>query len=165
MPFGVYPWYGIWFFLSNFCREQYNQAMATPPIVRSSVIVTRVEVWVTNRNNINSDVRDVAAFMDLAEPRPHNPVILPQAGAFFPGNDANGLYGALIANAQTGTRKINRIFDVLENTAPFDSMAAGEDFEVLFARRLQPNQYSFHPLLGYVSLNTTRSWRWPLNTA
>ncbi len=34
-------------------------------------------------------------------------------------------------------------------------MAAGEDFEVLFARRLQPNQYSFHPLLGYVSLNTT----------
>jgi len=81
------------FFLSNFFREQYNQAMATPPIVRSSVIVTRVEVWVTNRNNINSDVRDVAAFMDLAEPRPHNPVILPQAGAFFPGNDANGLYG------------------------------------------------------------------------
>ena len=143
------------FFLSNFFREQYNQAMATPPIVRSSVIVTRVEVWVTNRNNINSDVRDVAAFMDLAEPRPHNPVILPQAGAFFPGNDANGLYGALIANAQTGTRKINRIFDVLESTAPFDSMAAGEDFEVLFARRLQPNQYSFHPLLGYVSLNTT----------
>ncbi|NBV04123.1 MAG: cell surface protein SprA, partial [Cytophagia bacterium] len=74
---------------------------------------------------------------------------------FFPRNEANGLYGALVANAQAGARKINSIFDVLENTAPFDSLAPARDYEVLFARRLQPNQYSFHPLLGYVSLNTT----------
>ena len=143
------------FFLSNFFREQYNQALATPPIVRSSVIVTRIEVWVTNRNNINSDVRDIAAFMDLGEPRPHNPVVQAGAGAFFPRNDANGLFGALIANVPAGSRKINSIYQVLENNAPFDSMAPSEDYEILFARRLQPNQYSFHPLLGYVSLNTT----------
>lgn len=142
------------FFLSNYFRSQYNQAMSTLPVIRSNIIVTRTEVWVTNRNQINADVRDVVGFMDLAENTPHNPAITSNFIGPYPGNGANNLYEQLIAPINAGARQAADVLDVLENNPPFDSLRNAADYEIIFARKLDPTQYTFHPLLGYISLNS-----------
>lgn len=141
------------FFLSQHFRNNYNQAMSTLPVIRSNVVVTRVEVWVTNRNQISADVRDVVGFMDLAESNPYNPAIQSNGGAIFPRNDANNLYSQLVSPANADARLTNKVLDVLEGVAPFSNLRNASDYEITFARKLDQSQYTFHPLLGYISLN------------
>lgn len=66
------------FFLGDFFRSQYDRALSTLPYVRTSIQITRLEVWVTNRRGRFDDARDVAAFADLGEPQLlHNSFIQP----------------------------------------------------------------------------------------
>lgn len=141
------------FFLAQHFRDQYNGAMATLPVIRSNVVITRVEVWVTNRNQISADVRDVVGFMDLGETNPNNNNLQSNGGGPFPRNEANNLYNELISPGNANARLSNSLLDVLEGNFPFSSLRNAADYEVTFARKLEPNQYTFHPLLGYVSLN------------
>ena len=55
------------FFLSQQFRDDYNDALAQLPLIASSKFVTRVEVWVTNRNSTTEDVRNIVALADLGE--------------------------------------------------------------------------------------------------
>jgi cell surface protein SprA len=142
------------FFLAQHFRDQFNTAMSSIPVVRSNVVVTRVEVWVTNRNQISTDVRDVVGFMDLGESRPHSPVLQTSGGLPFPRNDANNLYSLLIDPANVAARESNRVLDILETAQPLANLRNAADYEITFARKLDPNQYTFHPLLGFVSLNS-----------
>lgn len=141
------------FFLAQHFRDTYNNAMSTLPVIRSNVVVTRVEVWVTNRNQVSADVRDVVGFMDLGEPNPHNPNIFPNGGAIFPRNDANNLYSNLVNPANAAARQTSTVLDILETINPFANLRNAADYEITFARKLEPSQYSFNPLLGFVSLN------------
>ncbi len=142
------------FFLAQYFRDNFNNAMSTLPVVRSNVIITRVEVWVTNRNQVNADVRDVLGFMDLAEHNPYNAAVAPN-GAAVPGNGSNTLYGELTNPANADLRQVNSVFDVLQTRFPFNQLANTADYELTFARKLDPSQYSVNNLLGYISLNTS----------
>ncbi len=142
------------FFLAQYFRDNFNNAMSTIPVIRSNVIITRVEAWVTNRNQINADVRDVLGFMDLAEVNPHNAAIAPN-GATIPGNGANTLYGDLTNPANADLRQVNSAFDILETRFPFNQLNNTSDYELTFARKLDPSQFSVNTLLGYISLNTS----------
>lgn len=141
------------FFLAQHFRDQYNTAMSSLPVIRSNVVVTRVEVWVTNRNQISADVRDVLGFMDLGETRPHNTNITSNGGDIFPRNGANNIFSELIKPENADARQVNQVLDVLEGTFPFSNLRNAADYELTFARKLEASQYSFNPLLGYVSLN------------
>ncbi|MEJ2006217.1 MAG: hypothetical protein P8X57_14920 [Cyclobacteriaceae bacterium] len=55
------------FFLGHFFRDNYESWLATIPFVRSGVNVTRVEVYVVNRNNDTQTLRNVVGFMDMGE--------------------------------------------------------------------------------------------------
>lgn len=141
------------YFLSQYFRDNFNNAMSTLPVVRSNVIITRVEVWVTNRNQVTADVRDVLGFMDMAEPNPYNAAVAPN-GAAVPGNGANSLYGELTNPANADLRQVNNVFDVLQTRFPFNQLSSGADYELTFARKLDPSQYSVNNLLGFISLNS-----------
>ena len=143
------------FFLSHFFRDNYERWLSNLPQVTSSVNVTRIEVYVLNRNQQTASLRNVAAFMDLGEANPNNigldnagsPVFpLANGGGNLPSdNDANSLFAAL----QGLTRDPSLINAELENYG----MVRTTDFEkITGARRLSKEEYTWHPQLGYLSL-------------
>jgi len=55
------------FFLAQYFRDQYELSIATYPYINTAVQITRVEVWVTNRNAQTNNVRNLVALQDLGE--------------------------------------------------------------------------------------------------
>ena len=53
------------FFLGHFFRDHYSQWIANPPQIISGVNITRVEVYILNRNNDTQTLRNVVGLMDL----------------------------------------------------------------------------------------------------
>lgn len=141
------------FFLGQYFYDNFNRAMGSLPVIRSNVVITRVEVWVTSRNNISADVRDVLAFMDMGEVSPWNQTgaIQSTGGSLLTRNNANNLFNSLDAN--TGIRNANNSLDILASTPPFNTLNNTVDYEKTFARKLAPTEYTFNPMLGFISLN------------
>lgn len=59
------------FFLSQYFRNKYDSSLKNYPIIDSRVQITRMEVWITNRQNristTNNNLRNVIALQDLGE--------------------------------------------------------------------------------------------------
>ena len=71
------------FFLSRFFRDQYDAALQNLPVVNSGVVITKIEVWVTNKSSRFDRARNIVAFTGLAENNvgdPSNPMF--DAGLF-----------------------------------------------------------------------------------
>ena len=97
------------FFLSQYFRDIYDEALKNLPVVSSGVNIERIEVWVTNKTSSfeEGSNRNIVGFMDLAENRNHifNKIPSFQAtpGApLYPANDANQLYEQLNTVIQFG---------------------------------------------------------------
>lgn len=138
------------FFLGDFFRRQYNEAMSTLPYVRSSVQINRVEVWVTNKRGRYDDARNVVALSDLGEARRvHNTnITLTNSGALQPRNEANSLYSTLLS--RPALRQIDQVSRELASL-----LTAGADYDKLeSARRLTEQEYDLNPSLGYITLST-----------
>ena len=58
------------YFLSQFFRDQYDQALENYPYIRSKVQIVRVEVWATNRVNRTANILNIVALQDLGEALP-----------------------------------------------------------------------------------------------
>ena len=143
------------FFLSQYFREHYEEALATLPTVTSSINITKVEVWVTNTNSNYENCRNIVAFTDLAEGKDewiynhdkvHSNIYSGQA---FPDNSAN----TLIQNMDTTQiRDLNTVTSYLTN----QGYTSGRDFEkIQKARKLSANEYSINNKLGFITLNIT----------
>ena len=148
------------FFLAHFFRDTYDQALANYPFIASPAQITRIEVWVTNRQQQTDNVRSIIAFQDLAESAPEN-VSFNAPDAFYTGlnqlpyNAANFLNPALIGasglsaeirapRANLGT--INVLGQRLTNGIHFTNLSN--------ARKLEEGvNYTFNQQLGYISLN------------
>jgi len=144
------------FFLSNFFRDQYNDAQKNYPIL-SKISVKKIEVWITNRAGNFDDSRNILAFMDLGE-RGKN--IFNQglwtennAGQQQASNNANSLYAAM-NNTYSDVRNINNVtstFDVLRSS----NFIGGQDYEKIEnARLLNQSEYTLNSRLGFISLNS-----------
>ena len=55
------------FFLSQFFIDNYANSLKNYPLISSQVNITRIEVWVTNRNASTEDFRSIVAFADIGE--------------------------------------------------------------------------------------------------
>ncbi|MCS6967270.1 MAG: cell surface protein SprA [Cytophagales bacterium] len=141
------------FFLGQFFRHNYEPSLKTIPVITSGVVVTRVEVYVTNRNNNTQTLRNIVALLDLGEGQPfraNNPHITPAAGRVPTDNAANRLFTVLESNPHV--RDPDQLSQVLEQQL---GLVRGTDYEMLRgARKLQPNEFVLHPHLGYISLVT-----------
>ena len=60
------------YFLNLYHQQHYDEAMSTLPVVNSTMYITRIEVWVTNRNNSIENTRNILAFSDLGEAKAEN---------------------------------------------------------------------------------------------
>lgn len=137
------------FFLSDYFRSTYDDALSTRPHIRSGIKIERIEVWVTNRQGRYEDSRSVLALADLGEAqRVHSPAITPlSSGGIQPHNMANSLYGQLL---QSGAlRQPHEQSPVLGG-----QLVSGRDYERIgTARLLDSAEYSVHEQLGYITLS------------
>jgi cell surface protein SprA len=143
------------YFVNMYHRDHYDEAMATVPIVNSSMYITRMEVWLTNRTNNTENTRNIIAFSDLGEAKAAN--CEGQPGNYspneFPDNEANGLYSW--ASNQPLVRGFSNAVSALSTqvTAPGPFQQAIHYEKVENARKLTDQEYSYNALLGYISLN------------
>ena len=143
------------YFVNMYHRDHYDEAMATVPIVNSSMYITRMEVWLTNRTNNTENTRNIIAFSDLGEAKASN--CEGQPGNYspneFPDNEANGLYSW--ASNQPLVRGFSNAVSALSTqvTTPGPFQQAIHYEKVENARKLTDQEYSYNALLGYISLN------------
>ncbi len=159
------------YFLSQYFRNNYDKALETFPLVNSRVQINRIEVWITNKQNrvntTENNLRNIVALQDLGE-APLS-TVLPQetvhidlianptfynVPANTPSNNANNKYDP----NRIGSNFLNSsIRDVSLASNGFNIVGGaseGVDFAKLEnARKLSPSEYTYHPQLGYISLN------------
>ena len=138
------------FFLAHYFRDIYDSALTDLPIIRSQIQITRMEVWITNvGTNTNSDARNFVALMDLGETNIYAGNIGSTSSSPYPDNAVNNLFS--LVNNDPALRDFSSSSGTLINSYGYQ---AGVNFEkVENARKLDPNEYTYHPQLGYISLN------------
>jgi cell surface protein SprA len=145
------------FFLGHFFRENYRRWIANLPQITSGVNVTRVEVYILNRNNDTQTLRNVVGLMDLGEPRRiYSELVHPASGYTSNANEANDLYKKLIDRfpLKAGVeRDADGVNLALEDEIFMSKNSNGLDFEkITGARKLNQTEYTFHRQLGYITL-------------
>ena len=138
------------FFLSQYFYENYDNALKNLPVITTEVQITQLEVWITNVGiSANNDARNVIAFTDLGEVSPYQGTVNPSINANFPSNNSNDLYEKLINNSNVRSYN-NSSGELLGNFGMQDGIHFNK---IENARRLNPNEYFYHPQLGFISLN------------
>lgn len=137
------------FLLAQYFRNNYNKAMSNLPVVTSSVQILRLEVWVTNRAGIDTGSRNIVGLMDLGENAPYNTRITSTSALPYPQNDANNVYRSIIndpssRNPSSAANKLNSL-----------GLTQVQDFEMVYARKLNSTDYYFNPRIGFISVNQT----------
>jgi cell surface protein SprA len=172
------------FFLAQYFRRKYDDAMKNYPYIDSRVQITRIEVWVTNRQNrVNTtsqgnNLRNIIALQDLGEAQlnGYNDPLVAAFGGTPPANffnvpaDNPSEDPALNVSspADNGNNDFNpetigqgesllnsNIREIVTANAGFNTISPseGRDYAKLEnARKLNPNEFTYHPQLGYISL-------------
>ena len=166
------------FFLSQYFRNKYDEALKNYPFIDSRVQISRLEVWVTNRQNristTSNNLRNIIAIQDLGEGKlagsmPNEGVVLspfPNPDTFFNDNPKETIpYPTDNSNNKYDPKKIDnggflnsniREIATAGNGFTIDGNAKiseGQDYSKLEnARKLTANEYTFNPQLGYISL-------------
>ena len=70
--------------------------MSSLPYIRSPITITRIEVWVTNRQGDFSQVRNIVARTTWVNKNIHNPRWQPLGSEEIPYNRGNTLYDEMI---------------------------------------------------------------------
>jgi len=164
------------YFLSQYFRNKYDAALKSYPLINSRVQITRIEVWVTNKQNrintTDNNLRNIIAIQDLGEGQLTND----------DGNDITnqtvGLHDQAVPGFFNGSafdtpsQNSNNLLDPgligaggLLNAGIRDVATAGNGFNAPLvvtegrdyaklenARKLSPSEFTYHPQLGYVSL-------------
>ncbi len=151
------------FFLAHYFRDNYDESLANYPFINNNVQVTRIEVWITNRQNQTQNARNIVAIQDIGEADPTNIGLdFPPSGFIngaptaFPDNSNNDFNPRGITDGSVQSVLTPAIRDVATVQQGFGGVQVsdGVDFVLLEnARKLEPNQYTLYPQLGYVSLN------------
>lgn len=142
------------YFLSQYFRDQYNQALAYAPVINSNINITQIEVWVTNRSNYYEEARDVLALMDLGEYTPYNSNIQRESAR----NPSTGVPGEVSPNISNNLLTLLGDQGRQSNGTFVQSFFAGtggtDNYEKLtYARKLiEGKDFFLNRKLGYISL-------------
>jgi cell surface protein SprA len=149
------------FFLSQFFRDNYDRWLKNAPYIQSQMRIEEIEVWVTNKQNNQTDARDIVAVMDLGEGYGPNGVPNVQAIDILKSikenqpadNSLNSLYSELSGNnAVRSIRTADLAFAGISGQYTFKSSS---DYATLErARLLSEREYTVNRELGYISLNS-----------
>jgi cell surface protein SprA len=158
------------FFLSQYFRDKYDASLASYPVIQSRAQITRIEVWVTNKQNRvstnNNNLRNIIALQDLGEGQltgvPDNElVVISSTAGFFngqpidsPTDNKNNKYNPKEIG-QAGSFLNSNIREIVTVKSGFNNANVSEatDYSVLEnARKLTSTEYTYNPQLGYISL-------------
>ena len=142
------------FFLSQYFYENYDTFASKLPHVSSGVKITRIEVWITNKNSNYNESRNFVGFMDLGENRNlANTYWQPDMSFPNPSNKSNNLL-SVIKTDYPDARDINKVTQALEPLRAY-GIEGGKDYEkVESARLLNSSEYTLNSELGYISLKS-----------
>lgn len=149
------------FFLSQFNRGSYEEALKELPLINTPFKIVNLQVWVTNDRQESQQLRDIAAIADLGV---GDAAYLTNTDVTI--NNVSNIYKDYTGNYILPDNKVNSLDDLLKNdedtrkiintstalTTKY-GMKQSRDFEILKARKLNSSEYTFHPELGFVSLN------------
>lgn len=148
------------FFLAQYFRNRYNDALKELPLINSAVQITKVEVWVTNRNTNTQDVRNIVGLVDLGESGvdkydntqsniTNTTQVTQSADALLiPRNEENSL------SQYVGTQN-NQLRTVQQVPGELSGFSQGSEYAIVEnARKLTSSEFTYHSQLGYVSLNS-----------
>src|SRR5690606_8606374 len=144
------------FFLGQYFRDTYNDALAMAPVINSSVNITQIEVWMSNRSNSYEDARDVLALMDLGEYQPYYSAInsgssrLPSTG--IPGEVGPAVSNDLLTQLGEQGRESNGAF--VQNFFSAGRASPNDHYvKLTYARKLvEGRDCTVNRRLGYISL-------------
>ena len=144
------------FFLGHYFRDNY-QRWALNSQQNSGVNVTRIEVYLINRNGDTQTLRSIVGFADLGEPRViyNKDAVDPTGTTSTNDNSANDLYPTL-STILPQDRENDQIVDVLTKRNLFNgtNLDAKTDFVTInSARKLSPTEFTLHKQLGYITLS------------
>ena len=71
------------YFLAQYFRDHYDQALKSYPYINSKIQITRLEVWITNRGAQTQNIRNIVALQDLGEALPENTTLPSRIPDFF----------------------------------------------------------------------------------
>lgn len=142
------------FFLSHDFRERFEKAYqinySNP---NTGIKITRVEVYRTNLQAKAENQRNLLALTDLGESKVlQDSTILRPIFNTLPDNISDNESNKLLQLIKTDSsfRDANQTISAIASSG----LSSGTSYEkVNGAVRLQENEYSFHPDLGYISLN------------
>jgi len=170
------------YFMGHYFRDNYDQWMSTLPIVTTPIVITKVEVYITNQTGSTEQTRNFVAFTDLGEGdtnhvnvnlrnslcQPLSRYRIEDSLDLYPHNGANSLYN-IITDTTAGSimpprsnANASLIYSALSNSgvAPnncndaFKFMQSSRDFEVVQnGRKLNPSEFTFNSRLGFISIN------------
>ena len=132
------------FLVGQYFKENYNKVMSNLPAVTTPVQILRMEVWVTNKNSVTRDTREVVGLMDLGEDNPYFPFTVT---GNLPDNNTNDEYSRIISNPNS------RNAALITNQLITMGLSPVQDFEKTYARKLDSTQYIYNPRVGFVSLS------------
>ncbi len=137
------------FLLGQYFKDNYNKVMSKLPAVTTPVQILRLEVWVTNKNGSTTNTRDVVGLMDLGERTPYlaPPTINVTSNFAPPANGTNDLFSKITSNPT------NRNPALVVSNLQGLGLSPVQDFEKIFARKLDSSQYIFNRQVGYISLS------------
>lgn len=140
------------FFISQYFRDNFEKAVSKLPYINSPITITRLDVYVNDTRGTPDDTqRDIIAFADLGEYQPYNTYTQGNPDKKLPENNSNNLYTKALANPQT--RILSQVTALLDNPAGDFRLTNISDYAKSRARKLDPDEYTYDPQLGYVSLN------------
>jgi cell surface protein SprA len=140
------------FLIGQYFRDNYNKTMKNAPAITTAVQVLKIQVWVTNRNGVTTDTRDVVGLMDLGEKNPYLPaptITVAPGTLAIPFNSTNDLLAKV--RSLPDARNPATIFSNLTNVLLLSPV---QDFEKFYARKLDPQSYTFNRQLGTLSLSS-----------
>ncbi len=159
------------YFLSQYFRNNYDNALRNYPVIDSRAQITRIEVWITNKQNrvttTDNNLRNIIALQDLGEaqltngltPIPDSEIIgVPDPGFVIapPNSPTDNKNNQFDPNLIGSNFLNNNIREIATAGSGFNNpgMSEGIDYSKLEnARKLSSSEYTFHPQLGYISLN------------
>lgn len=157
------------YFLSQYFRNKYDRSLESYPYINSRVQITRMEVWITNKQNrINAtenNLRNLIALQDIGEatltnlqPQEVVGINLAANPSFFiappdaPSDNKNNRFNPNQIGSNFLTPAIREI--ATANNGFTVGVDEGLDYAKLEnARKLTASEYTYHPQLGYISLN------------
>ncbi|KQT21770.1 cell surface protein SprA [Chryseobacterium sp. Leaf404] len=137
------------YYIGHYFLNNYDNALLNYPQINSRINISRMEVWVLDQGNSNlAYQKSIVGVRDLGD-----------GPSGLPDNSQNNIYGA-VTSLGPGIRNPDQTYSTINGQVLPNSVggteAYGDGEQFIYnrkARRLTTSEYSFHPQLGYISLN------------